>query len=213
MKHVLSFTLTLLLAISVLFSMPARAQNSCVPYLECQPLVTKAVHGTVGTHLFWFVRNPAGGIDHHGFSCLPAACDLQKLMAVSNQVLTGKLTPAAAWTEHMGFACDYSVWEPIEGEAPICRERKVALLTQRDVWLEGVKRQLDWKVKPLAGSNTRPLYRVTNGVMSTTVVARVSVGEVCDLSKPSIASGADRFMSVTKLGLLPFVALCELEQS
>lgn len=195
------------------FAVSAHADDSCIPYLECKPLVTKAVSGPVGTHLFWFVRNEAGGIDFHGFSCLPAACDLQKLMAVGNQVLTGKVTPQAAWAEHMGFECDYSFWEEKAGEAPICRERKVALLTQRDAWLEGIPRQIVmWRVKPNGAETTRPVRPLLNGVLQPQIIGRAPVGAPCVVTGTFLQSGADRWMQYWNNGNLRPVVLCERVQ-
>jgi len=201
-----------LLILSLLLSLctlGARAAPACVPYLECKPLTTKAVQGPLATHLFWFVRNPTtGGIDHHGFSCAHAACDLQSFKDAANEVLTGKMTPELAWREYMQFECDYSRWDEFAGEHPICRERKVALLTQRDAWLADFPRTLSpWKVKSNGLSATRPAFALVGGVRGTREVARAAVGAACDATKPTLASGKDLW---APFGPNPgIVALCE----
>lgn len=201
-----------LLILSLLLSLcsvTARADQSCVPYLECKPLVTKSVHGPLATHLFWFVRNPTtGGIDHHGFSCPHAACDLQKFQAVANEVLVGKVSPADAWRAQMTFECDYGRWPvPNADDTTVCSERKVALASMRDEWLEGIPRTLSlWKVKSNGLSATRPAFALANGVRSTREVARATVGAPCDISKPKLASGVDVW---AEFGNTPgVVALC-----
>lgn len=197
----------LLALIFTLFALPAQADQSCVPYLECQPLTTKAVRGPLATHLFWFVRNAeTGGIDHHGFSCLQEKCDLQLLIKTANEVLTGQKTPAAAWGESMTFGCDYNRWQPYAGENEICAERKNALLTMRDVWLEGIPRQIAlWRVKANGLFGTRPAFTLTGSTRGTKEVARATVGTPCDITKPTLASGKDLW---AEFGTAGVVALC-----
>lgn len=190
-----------------LFALPAQAENSCVPYLECQPLVTKAVRGPLATHLFWFVRNTeTGGIDNHGFSCQEDKCDLQLLIKTANEVLTGLKTPAAAWGESMTFGCDYNRWQPYAGENPICAERKLALATMQDGWLQGIPRQINlWRVKSNGLFSTRPAYALVNGDRGSKEVARATVGTPCDITKPTLASGKDLW---AEFGTAGVVALC-----
>ena len=199
--------ISVIIAACALFALPASAQNSCVPYLECQPLTTKAVRGPLATHLFWFVRNATtGGIDHHGFSCKLDQCDLQQLIKTANEVLTGLKTPGAAWDESMQFSCDYSRWEPYAGQNEICAERKLALATMRDVWLAGIPRQIAlWRVKANGLSSTRPAFTLVGSTRGTKEVARATVGSACDITKPTLASGKELW---AEFGTAGVVALC-----
>ncbi|MDP1686897.1 hypothetical protein [Hydrogenophaga sp.] len=203
MKHLV----LLFIALCAVASQPARADSSCVPYLECQPLTTQAVRGPLATHLFWFVRNAeTGGIDHHGFSCKLDKCDLQLLIKTANEVLTGLKTPGAAWDESMNFGCDYSRWEPYAGQNEICAERKLALATMRDVWLAGIPRQIAlWRVKSNGLSSSRPAYTLTGSTRGTKEVARATVGTACDVKKPTLPSGSDLW---AEFGTAGVVALC-----
>lgn len=214
MKHILSFALTLVIALaaSVIFALPARAQNSCVPYRECQPLVTRALTGPVGTHLYWFVRNDAGTIDHHGFSCLNEVCDFDKFLTISNEVLIGKKTAAAAWAENMSFVCDYSFWGPqADGtELPVCAERKAILAQHYEQWLEGIpKFVVMWRVKANGTEATRPIRALQNGVLQPQVIGRATVDAPCVVTSVFLQSGEDRWMQYWDNGNLRPVVLCE----
>lgn len=201
------YVFALLLA---LIAVPASADASrglCIPYLECQPLVTKAVRGPLATHLFWFVRGPRGTVLHQGFSCPAAACDLQTFMAAANSVITSKITPAAVRAELQGFTCDYSSFDPIAGEHPICAERKGALVAKMDEWLAGIPAQLPWwRVKANGIYPTRPAYTFDGTVRSTKEVARVAVGTPCNVDRPTLASGSDAW---AEFGTAGVVALCQ----
>lgn len=203
MRYVLALLLTL-------FTLPALADTSrglCIPYLECQPLVTKAVRGPLATHLFWFVRGPRGTVLHQGFSCPAAACDLQTFMAAANSVITGKTTPAEALAQVSDFTCDYSSFNPIAGEHSICAERKDALVQKFDDWLAGIPAQLPWwRVKANGAFPTRPAYTLTGTVRGTKEVARAAVGTPCNVDRPTLASGSDLW---AEFGTAGVVALCQ----
>lgn len=56
---------------------------------------------------------------------------------------------------------------------------------------------------------TRPAYTLVNGVRGTKEVARAAVGATCDVTKPTLASGADLW---AEFGTAGVVALCTKAQ-
>ena len=200
------YLLALLLTLCTLPTFADTSRGLCIPYLECQPLVTKAVRGPLATHVFWFVRGQRGTVLHQGFSCPAAACDLPTFISRANDVLTGKITPAAALADVSAFTCDYSTFNPIAGEHPICAERKDALVQKVDEWLAGMPEQLPWwRVKVNGAFPTRPAYTLNGTARGTKEVARADVGKPCDVSKPTLASGSDLW---AEFGTAGVVALC-----
>lgn len=199
----------LIALIFTLFAIPAQADASrglCMPYVECKPLAVKSVKGEKGIHVFWFIRSERGTIWHQGFSCPLALCDLTTFTARAQEMMTGKLTPAAARAQVQGFACDYSSFDPIAGENPLCAERKYALVEKIDEWLVGIPEQISiWRVKTSGLFSTRPTYNLVNGVRGLVVVSRVAVGTPCDIGKPTLASRADLW---AEFGTPGVVALC-----
>lgn len=55
---------------------------------------------------------------------------------------------------------------------------------------------------------TRPVYMLINGARSTTSIGRADVGQPCDLTKPTLPSGADVWASFGPLFEPGKVALC-----
>lgn len=200
----------LLALIFALFTIPAQADATrglCIPYVECKPLAVKSVKGPLAIHAFWFIRSPNGTIWHQGFSCPLALCDLATFTAKAHDVMAGKITPAEVRAELQGFTCDYSDFNPIAGEHPICAERKDALVQKIDLWLAGIPAQLPWwRVKANGAFSTRPAYTFDGTVRSTKEVARVAVGTPCNVDRPTLASGSDAW---AEFGTPGVVALCQ----
>jgi hypothetical protein len=69
---------------------------------------------------------------------------------------------------------------------------------------------LVYVVKTNGTSATRPAYTLANGVRGTKEVARATVGQLCDRSKPILASGADEWASFGPSPVAGIVALCTL---
>lgn len=207
MRYMLALLLTL-------FTLPTFADPSrglCMPYVECKPLAVKSTQGPLAIHVFWFIRSPSGSVWHQGFSCPLAICDLTTFTSKAQDVMVGKISPAAMRAELQGFTCDYSSFEPNSGEHPICAERKDALVQKIDEWLTGVKLQLDWKVKPNGTETTRPVRPLVEGVLQTQTIGRAPVGAPCVNNGTFLASGADRWMPYWPFNNRP-VVLCELER-
>ena len=63
-------------------------------------------------------------------------------------------------------------------------------------------------VKTNGTALTRPAYTLTNGVRGSVSIGRADVGQPCDLTKPTIASGADVWASFGPTPEAGKVALC-----
>jgi hypothetical protein len=63
-------------------------------------------------------------------------------------------------------------------------------------------------VKPNGTSLSRPAYALVNGVRGTKEISRATVGADCDLTKPTLASGADVWASYAPAFEAGKVALC-----
>lgn len=196
--------------IFILLALPAQADTSrglCIPYVECKPLAVKSTQGPLAIHVFWFIRSAKGTIWHQGFSCPLAVCSLATFTDKAQDLMAGKITPAAVRAELQGFVCDYNTFDPIAGEHPICAERKGALVEKMDEWLAGIPTQLPWwRVKANGAFPTRPAYTLTGTVRGTKEVARATVGAPCNVERPTLASGSDAW---AEFGAPGVVALCQ----
>ena len=63
-------------------------------------------------------------------------------------------------------------------------------------------------VKPNGLILTRPAYALTNGVRGTREVSRATVGQPCDTTRPTLASGADLWSEFGPAFTAGVVALC-----
>lgn len=78
-------------------------------------------------------------------------------------------------------------------------------LSMRENWPVAATPAPAYKVKPNGLILTRPAYLLTNGVRGTKEVARAPVGAACDITKPTLPSGADLW---AEFGTPGVVALC-----
>lgn len=65
-----------------------------------------------------------------------------------------------------------------------------------------------WRVKTNGVLTTRPARALTNGVLGTREIARATVGQPCDITKPTYQSGADLWASFGPTPTAGVVALC-----
>lgn len=172
----------------------ARAQTPepLPPITTCSPVGFQYDYLTNGRHIAVLCTKPLGtGVYVHGFSCLHSACSptafgMSVIAALSSA--TPKTEIDTQWAKYIKWTCDAP---PDAAAATLCTERQTWINTNYAAWTASFK-PVVWRVKPNGTYATRPAFALTAGVLGTKEVARATVGNMCDVSKPTApASNGD----------------------
>lgn len=200
---------------------PTGPKPQVKPYPDCVP----GVYGTQVGEIFskrtnedrfvhWYCRAADGSITGPFIACVHGSCmPVGSFFEAFDEKRRASDPIAAvqqAWTAQMTPVCD----SPTGTMAQVCAD---VMASRTANWPGGVSQPpappastpaYTYAVKPNGTSTTRPVYLLTNGVRGTTSVGRADVGQPCDLTKPTLASGSDVWASFGPLFESGKVALC-----
>ncbi|WP_128003468.1 hypothetical protein [Piscinibacter defluvii] len=216
--------------------LPAQAAPACIPGLYGDQFpgstITGPLRGDRGWYGWGWCRNAQGEPYSMSLICAHGECtsdiggqvgrtmaDLgRKLIGSTKREVYGAWWDANALAYHCRENDGAQVTEPSSPRGLACAELRALLAADLasfytppppppppPVYTHAVK------VNPactLPTGCTRPVYLLANGVRGTAAVGRAEVGQPCDLSKPTAASGADVWASFGPLFETGKVALC-----
>lgn len=211
MKHI--FTLLTILFGMVNLASAAALTPPCVPGLS-GPVINvspRIEFGTSGKHIYWWCKEPDGRVQEYGLSCQNSKCSAQIFgNAMASLAAMVKPDVKTVWESNVQYNCVDVLNEASERGA-MCRERYAILKANEATWLAGYVKPAPppppvvWKVKVNGTATTRPAYTLIEGIRGDKEAGRAPVGAVCNITKPTLASGADLWASYSEL---PLVALC-----
>jgi hypothetical protein len=162
------------------------------PISTCNPVGFQYDYLTLGRHIAVLCTKPLGdGVYVNGLSCTHAVCSPSNFGLSVAQII-GAASPKtelqAQWTAKVKWTCDAP---PDATATALCAERQKWVSDNWATWTAGFKPAV-WRVKVNSTYATRPAYTLTADVLGTKEVARATVGNLCDVSKPTApASNGD----------------------
>lgn len=181
------------------FATRAHAQDTATPASQplppittCTPVGFQYDYLTAGRHIAVLCTKPLGtGVYAHGFSCLHAACSPTTFgMSVITALVSDKpkVELDVQWAKYIKWTCDAP---PDAAAKTLCDERQAWISSNWAAWTVNFKPAV-WRVKVNGTYPTRPAFALTAGVLGTKEVARATVGNLCDVTKPTApASNGD----------------------
>lgn len=190
---------------------PAYAAPHCIPGLYGTQVGNAGYDRTdAGWYGYFYCRKADGGLTLNTFACVHGSC--LPIGTFADRVTTMKRganpveTIKAAWDAEFGNKCAEATGQL----KTVCDQAKAAAQANMPA-IEPPPPPppvYTHSVKVNGTSATRPVYLLTNGVRGTTSVGRATVGQPCDLSNPTLPSGADVWASFGPLFEPGKVALC-----
>lgn len=205
--------------LALLFASAAHAAPSCIPGIYGDQVGNAGYERTdAGWFAYWFCRKADGGVAAHTLACVHGSC--LPIGTFADRVTTMKRganpvqTLQSAWDAEVGNKCA----DATGSLKMVCDQAAVASKANAP--------QIEvpppppppppaytHAVKVNGTSTTRPAYLLSNGVRGTTSIGRADVGQPCDLTKPTLASGSDVWASFGPLFDPGKVALCSKNAS
>lgn len=198
------FRFLLVLAVILIAIPKAHAAVSappCVPLVmgDVAPYPAQHVVGTAGQHVYWFCLNKAKETEVYGFSCPPSICSMEAWWIAVKTITESMYKDSAtrmAWDKFITVDC---FTEPVTTESgKMCVERASVLSTNLSKWTTGAKLAATvatalpvYKVKANGVYLTRPSRVLANGVLTPLSSTPATVGQLCNPTRPTLATGQD----------------------
>lgn len=190
----------------------AFAQAPAWRFTDCAPVraLPDVSRGDLGWHGNVWCVMPDSTTKHYTLDCLHGTCSWSTFQTELQALMTAP-DKSAKWDEivakYFSWVCDDAIRKEASQRGALCLEGE-AIRLQHPEWLPKVTLPppvITYRVKVNGTSATRPAYALVAGVRGTKVLARAVVGTACDLTKPTLASGADVW---AEFGTPGVVALC-----
>lgn len=187
-------------------SQAARAGEPLPPISTCNPVGVQYDYLTLGRHIAVLCTKPLGdGVYVNGLSCPHAVCSPSAFgMSVAKVIVASapKTELQAQWAANVKWTCDAP---PDASALALCTERQAWISSNWATWTAAFK-PVVWRVKPNGTYPTRPAFALTAGVLGTKEVARATVGNLCDVSKPTAPATSGDIRA--EFGVPGVVTLC-----